>query len=137
MSSVPELAALEELADWICAAERPVVIVGHAGRDPRAFAALGEFAAAAAVEVYSYGQRANIATGHPMYLGSVPGPALAEADMILFLDVDVPWVPASASPREKARLARVDIDPLRSDMASGASHPACCSREASPQRCRS
>jgi acetolactate synthase-1/2/3 large subunit len=114
--AVPESGALEELADCICAAERPVIVAGHAGRDPRTFAALAEFAAVAAAEVYSHGQRANIATDHPMYLGSKSGPAISSADLVLFLDVDVPWVPMLARPREGARVARIDIDPLRSEM---------------------
>lgn len=114
--AVPEAGALEELADWICAAERPVVVAGHAGRDPRTFTALAEFASTAAVEVYSYGQRTNISSDHPMYLGTNAGPALSEADLLIFLDVDVPWVPALASPREDARVARIDIDPLKSEM---------------------
>ena len=114
--AVPESGALEELADCICAAKRPVIVAGHAGRDPRTFAALAEFATVAAAEVYSHGQRANIATDHPMYLGSKPGPAISSADLVLFLDVDVPWVPTLASPREGARVARIDIDPLRSEM---------------------
>jgi acetolactate synthase-1/2/3 large subunit len=114
--AVPESGALEELADWICAAERPVVVAGHAGRDPRTFTALAEFALTAAAEVYSYGQRANISSDHPMYLGTNAGPALSRADLLLFLDVDVPWVPALASPRADARIARIDIDPLKSEM---------------------
>ncbi|MFZ0042432.1 MAG: thiamine pyrophosphate-binding protein, partial [Solirubrobacteraceae bacterium] len=51
--SVPDETSLELLADWICAAERPIVIAGHSGREPAAFTALGEFADVASVPVFS------------------------------------------------------------------------------------
>ncbi len=114
--AVPELAALETLADWICGAELPIVVVGHSGREPLAFERMGAFATAAATPVYSRGARANISSEHPMYLGTDHGSALAEADLVVLLDVDVPWTPAFQGPREDARVARLDIDPLKPEM---------------------
>ena len=114
--SVPEIPALETLADWICGAERPIVVVGHAGREALAFERLGAFATAAATPVYSRGARANISSEHPMYLGTDHGAALAEADLVVLLDVEVPWTPAFQGVREDARIARLDIDPLKPEM---------------------
>ncbi|MBV8999380.1 MAG: hypothetical protein JO304_09985, partial [Solirubrobacterales bacterium] len=114
--SVPAPDALETLADWICAAERPVVIVGHSGRQPAAFGALGELATAAALPVFSRNARANISSEHPMYLGTEPGVHLGDADLVLLLDVDVPWTPLFQNVRDDAKVARIDIDPLRAEM---------------------
>ncbi|MBV9416998.1 MAG: hypothetical protein JO363_18585, partial [Solirubrobacterales bacterium] len=115
-SSVPAPDALETLADWISAAERPLVIAGHSGRQPAAFGALGELAAAAALPVFSRNARANVSSEHPMYLGTDPGVHLSEADLVLLLDVDVPWTPLFQSVRDDAKIARIDIDPLRAEM---------------------
>lgn len=114
--AVPELPALETLADWVCDAEAPVLVAGHPGREPAAFAALAEFAREAAIPVYSRAARANISSDHPMYLGADQGPALAGADLILLLDVDIPWIPAFHQVREDVRVASLDIDPLKPDL---------------------
>lgn len=114
--SIPDLAALETLADWICSARSPIAIAGHSGRDPSAFAALGEFASESGVPIYSRNARANISTDHHMYLGSDPAAALASADLVILLDVDVPWIPLFHSLRDDARVAHIHIDPLMPDM---------------------
>jgi acetolactate synthase-1/2/3 large subunit len=114
--AVPERGALEEVADLICGAEHPIAVAGHVGRDPRGFDALGDFATRAAVPVYSRGMRANVSSDHPLYLGTDHGRALAEADVILLLDVDVPWTPRFHELRPDARVVRLDVDPLKVEM---------------------
>ncbi len=111
---VPDTAALEHVAALIAAAERPVAIAGHVGRSAAGFHALGEFAEEAAVPVFSHADRANISSDSPMYLGTGPaGTWLAEADLVLVLDADVPWTPLFGRPPDDATIVQIDIDPIK------------------------
>jgi acetolactate synthase-1/2/3 large subunit len=114
--SVPELAALEEVADLLNAADRPLAIAGTVGRDPAGFAALGELADRAALPVYTRGARANLSSEHPMHLGTDPAGALADADVVLLLDVDVPWIPLMHRLAPGARVVQLDADPIKADL---------------------
>ncbi|KAF4461330.1 acetolactate synthase [Fusarium albosuccineum] len=40
-------------------------------------------------------------------------PALAEADVVLVIDSDVPWIGAQSQPNENARIFHIDSDPLK------------------------
>src|SRR6185437_6718096 len=40
-------------------------------------------------------------------------PALAEADFILLLDSDVPWIPLVNRPQPSAKIYQIDVDPLK------------------------
>jgi acetolactate synthase I/II/III large subunit len=46
----------------------------------------------------------------------VQNPALAEADVVLVLDSDVPWIPLVNKPGPGARIYHIDIDPLKEQM---------------------
>ena len=39
--------------------------------------------------------------------------ALAEADFVLVVDSDVPWIPTVSKPSDKAAIAIIDVDPLK------------------------
>jgi acetolactate synthase I/II/III large subunit len=63
----------------------------------------------------------NFPADHPMHVGNqwnqpVQNPALAEADAILVIDSDVPWIPAVSRPRDDAVIHHVDVDPLKQQM---------------------
>jgi acetolactate synthase-1/2/3 large subunit len=47
-----------------------------------------------------------------MFQGSVPGPLLAEADLVIVFDTDVPWIPSKESPPAGARVVQIGEDPL-------------------------
>ena len=40
----------------------------------------------------------------------------AEADFILVIDSDVPWIPTVSKPSDKAAIAIIDVDPLKQSM---------------------
>ena len=115
--SVPDPAALEEVATLIAGAKRPVAIAGHVGRSAVGFRALTEFAEATAVPVFTHGDRANISSDCLLSLGTGPGgPWLDEADLVLLLDVDVPYTPLFGRPPENAVIVQIDIDPLKASI---------------------
>jgi acetolactate synthase I/II/III large subunit len=81
----PDPAALQRLAKALTAAERPVMIPGYAGRDPRSFHHLVELAELLAIGVIDTNIRLSFPNRHPQ---NVTGSgALEDADLVLFIDV--------------------------------------------------
>ncbi|YBV94443.1 thiamine pyrophosphate-requiring protein (plasmid) [Phyllobacteriaceae bacterium JZ32] len=109
----PDPAAVRQVAEWLSAAERPLVVTANAGRSSGAFRVLERFAERHAVPVTSFHQRfLNISSEHPMDAGHDPAPWVQEADLILVLDCDVPWVPSIVQPPAGARIVHVGEDPV-------------------------
>ncbi|HWJ32873.1 MAG TPA: thiamine pyrophosphate-binding protein [Gaiellaceae bacterium] len=81
----PDPRALRELAERLCAAERPVLVASYAGRDPKAFGLLVELSDLLGAGVIDTGWRLNFPNRHPH---NVTGSdAVEEADCVLFVDV--------------------------------------------------
>ena len=105
--------AIEEAAAILSRASRPVIITASAGRDPGAVAALGDFAARFAIPVVEHRQRhLSLSAAHPCHLGYDPTPFVREADAILVLEMDVPWVPSRVQPPAECRVIHLGVDPL-------------------------
>jgi acetolactate synthase I/II/III large subunit len=106
-------AALAEAAEILAKAKRPVIITASAGRDPAAVSVLGDFAARFAIPVVEHRQRhLSLSSEHPCHLGYDPAPFVKEADAILVLEMDVPWVPSRVSPPADCRVIHLGVDPL-------------------------
>ncbi len=105
-----------QAAQWLVESERPLILVAYAGRNPRAVAPLIRLAEALAVPVVESRHRVNFPSSHPMHLGFCAFPHAQEADCILVLDHDVPWVPAQGQPASDCRVIQLDIDTLKRDM---------------------
>jgi acetolactate synthase-1/2/3 large subunit len=81
-----DLDQLEQLAGWLVATERPVIIADYVGRHPDGFRALAELANLLAIPVIDKFQRHNISTAHPMDITGSGTSAIEKADLILALD---------------------------------------------------
>ena len=81
----PDPAALRQLAERLCAAQRPVIVPGYAGRDPAAFGLLTELAELIVAGVADTGIRLNFPNRHPFCVTGTD--AVERADCVLFLDV--------------------------------------------------
>jgi acetolactate synthase-1/2/3 large subunit len=113
---MPDLDDLQHVAELIAHAERPVAIAGYVGRSADGFHRLGAFAEATAVPVFVRPERANLSSESPLYLGVDASAHLADADLVLLLDVDVPYVPAFQKLRDDATVVQIDVDPLKADI---------------------
>jgi acetolactate synthase-1/2/3 large subunit len=91
-------AALAEAAEILASAERPLIITASLGHNHAAVAALAELAARFALPVVSHVPKSLcLPTDHPMHLGYSPARFVKNADAILVLECDVPWIPNEVS----------------------------------------
>lgn len=114
--SAPDPAALRQLADWIAAAECPLIIARGYGRAAEAVAALIRLAESFAIAVteFQIPEFVNFPASHPLHQGYPldRNPMLAEADLVISLDNPMPWTPALEAPRPGARIVHLGADPL-------------------------
>lgn len=111
----PNPAAADEAATLLADAENPLIITNWAGRNPRVWQPLGDLAERYAIPVVQYRNRyMSLPTHHPMNLGYDLDPLLGQADVILAVDVAVPWLPATDKVRSDAKVIHLGADPLHS-----------------------
>ena len=113
----PDPGALAEAARVLADADRPLIITARTGQEPAAAQALVRLAELLGCPVVDHRDRLNFPPRHPLYAGQSPE-LLLEADVILLLDVEVPWIPARAAPRPGATVLQIDIDCLKRTMPS-------------------
>jgi acetolactate synthase-1/2/3 large subunit len=109
----PDLSAVDEAADWIANADYPLIVTSGAGAIPSDVAKLSEFADRFAIPVV---QRKNrymcLANDHPMNIGFDPDAHLDEADVVIVLECDVPWIPKKKAPKPDAKIIHIGADPI-------------------------
>ena len=112
----PDPESLSRAAQWLIEADSPLILVAYAGRNPKAVASLVRLAEALAVPVVESRHRINFPSSHPLHLGFSAARYLQQADCVLVVDHDVPWVPAQGRPTAECRIIHMDIDPLKRDI---------------------
>jgi acetolactate synthase-1/2/3 large subunit len=109
----PDAAVLGEVATMLAKAERPVLITANAGREPAGVAALTRLAETATLGVVQYRPRyLCLATDHPMHCGYDATPLLNQADLVLVVDCDVPWIPDQVKLKPGCKVVHIGCDPL-------------------------
>jgi len=112
----------EEIAAALSGAEHPLIITSYLGRNPSAVPVLVALAEALAIPVLeSAAFCVNFPADHPLHAGyqfttRQQNPLLADADVILVIDSDIPWIPASSRPSPDAAIYAIDIDPVKAGM---------------------
>lgn len=79
--------ALERAATLLVDAQHPVIVVDLLGRHPEAVAHLVQLAELLAIPVIDRGGRMNFPNTHPLDMTGAAGEVLAQADVVLALDV--------------------------------------------------
>ncbi|HEY6984414.1 thiamine pyrophosphate-requiring protein [Reyranella sp.] len=104
-------AAMETLATRLLAAERPLLITAYAGRNHATVAVLDELARFAGIRVVEFNPLyMNLPHDSPCHGGFMPAKALADADVGLLVDVDVPWIPSDMPDNPATWWAHIDVD---------------------------
>jgi acetolactate synthase-1/2/3 large subunit len=106
-------AALVQVAGWLAEAEAPLALVGNVGRHPGAVAELTALCELLGLPVVDTRGLVNLPSSNPLFLGGEAGSRLGEADLLLLLDADVPYIPEMGKPKPGARIAQIDIDPVK------------------------
>lgn len=107
------------IAAELVQARRPLVVASYLGRSPTAVDQLVRLAGRLAFGVLeSSPAYMNFPADNPLHQGNQwneprRNEVLAEADFILILDSDVPWIPVVNRPSAGARIAHIDVDPLK------------------------
>ncbi len=105
--------ALEEAAKLLGAARHPLLITASGGRTLESARAIEQLANTLAVPVVHYRPRhLALSTEHPMHCGWDPHALLKEADVVLVVECDVPWIPKEGKPKPEAKVIHIGTDPL-------------------------
>jgi len=106
----PDPAQIATLAEWIAAAEKPLIITTASGTE--AMGPLARIAEKYALPVVTQRQRVVcLPSNHPMHMGYDPQGLIQEADLVVVLDADVPWIPNEQQPNPACRFATLGEDP--------------------------
>lgn len=105
-----------KVANALVNSKRPLVITGYSGRDkrcPEKLVALADLIPGLRVHDTG-GSDLCFPFSHPASQGFRLGTdeCTQDADMVLLLDCDVPWIPSKNPPPKNARIYHIDIDPL-------------------------
>jgi len=111
-----------EVAGALATARAPLVVTSFVGRNPSAVKALVRLCERLGVGVLeSVPNYVNFPHNNVLYQGNQwneprQNMALAEADVVLVIDSDIPWIPTSSAPNADAVIYHIDVDPLKMQM---------------------
>jgi acetolactate synthase-1/2/3 large subunit len=111
-----------EIAGALAGARHPLIITSYLGRDPAAVPVLTGLAERLAIPVIeSVPSHVSFPASHPLHCGyqwttAGQNPLLAQADVVLAVDSDVPWIHATSRPAADAVIYCIDADPLKAGM---------------------
>ena len=110
------------VAAALAGARRPLVVTSYLGRNQVAVEELVRLARLTGAGVLeSVPSCVNFPPDDPLHQGvqwneKRQNPALADADVILVIDSDVPWIPLINHPSASAQILHIDVDPLKQQM---------------------
>ncbi len=108
----PDPDGVREIAEKLVAARNPFIIAASAGRNPATVPALVELCELLGIAVVrsGHGGFLSFPMNHALYQHEAN---LREADAVLIIDTEVPWVPGGNEPGSNAYIAAVGVDPIR------------------------
>jgi acetolactate synthase I/II/III large subunit len=107
---------LDRAATMLLEAKNPVVATANSGRNEAGYNALVRLVETLALPVVEWRSRANFPSDHPLHQGFDIGPLLRDADLILSLDHDFPYIPTQVQPNPDARMIQIDVDPVKEEI---------------------
>ncbi len=106
-------AVLDKIAELLLGAENPLIVTKYLGRNPEAVAHLVALAETLSIPVVQNLNYVNFPTDHPMYVGNQTLKYAKDADVLFFIDIDVPWEPPHRDAiRSDAKIIHLERDPL-------------------------
>jgi acetolactate synthase-1/2/3 large subunit len=114
--------AVGAIAKTLIEARRPLVVTSYLGRNVAAVAPLVRLCERLGIGVVeSVPNHLSFPHDHPLHQGGQwnekkQNVGLAEADVVLVIDSDVPWIPQINRPSKDAKILHIDVDPLKQQM---------------------
>lgn len=132
--TLPDHSVLEKLTERVAKSNKPVLVTMSGGREADGAAAIASFAHALAVPVVDMRSvHVNLAADHPMHMGYHKDASqfVGDADMIIVVECDAPWMPVEASALDSAEVVHIGLDPM-SEMIPMRTHRSDLTIKASP-----
>ncbi len=107
----PDPAAIAQTARWLEEATHPVVICQRGDVDGRLSSVLSDFAATHGIAVYEPFSLRNVLSSDDPSLQGYGPTGTKDADLILVIDSDTPWIEATGAPGAEARVVHIGPDP--------------------------
>ncbi|KAI5479100.1 acetolactate synthase [Pseudohyphozyma bogoriensis] len=112
---------VKTIAEALIGAKSPLIVTSYLGRNHTAVQELIKFVDVLGIPVFSScPSTVNIPFNHPSHAGVAYGGKIdivENADVILILDSDIPWVPLHTTPSSTTKIFHIDCDPLKERMA--------------------
>jgi acetolactate synthase I/II/III large subunit len=121
-AAIQLISGVKEIVEAFLAAKHPLVVTSYLGKNPDAVPLLVQLCGRLGIAVHeSCPSAMNFPASHPAHQGCQwngggQSAALAEADVILVIDSDVPWIPSESKPLKGAKIFHIDVDPLKEQM---------------------
>jgi acetolactate synthase-1/2/3 large subunit len=107
----PDPRAIAQLSEWIAQAERPLIIASTLMSE--ATGPLAQLAERCAIPVIVQNPRTVcLPSSHSMHFGYEPGVLLADADLVIAIDSDAPWIPSVQHPPAGTHVVHIGEDPF-------------------------
>lgn len=113
---------VSDIVNDLLQAKRPLIVTSYIGRNTEAVAELVKLSERLAIPVLeSVPYHMNFPADHPLHVGyqwnaPVQNEILAQADFVLVIDSDVPWMPFKNKPSKDSKIYYIDTDPLKEKM---------------------
>jgi acetolactate synthase-1/2/3 large subunit len=113
LGGIPDV-ALHTLHVALSEARRPLIVTTYLGRNLDSVHSLVAVCERYGIGVLEVGpQYMNFPGDHACHLGYRRDSLVDQADTILLIDVDVPWLPKNTAPAATAHIFHIDADPLK------------------------
>jgi acetolactate synthase-1/2/3 large subunit len=108
---------LRRLADALIQSKKPLIITSYLGRNVQSVQSLIKIAELIGVAVCEVNPHyMNFPGDHDCHIGYRRNSLVNEADVIVLIDVDVPWIVAKVEPSPSCKIFHIDSDPLKQGM---------------------
>ncbi len=108
---------IERMVDALARARHPLIVTSYLGRNAACVPKLVQLAERLGVAVVeTVKTQMNFPADHPLHIGYAVDDVIADADVILALDTDSPWIQSRRGPSPAALIYFVDADPLKEDL---------------------
>lgn len=108
---------VEEIINALLQANNPLLITSYVGKSAEVVEELIEFCEKFAIPVVEQiPTYVNFPRDHALHAGYEPHQLIQQADVIIALDTDVPWISTQATPSEQCQVFYIDIDPIKEEI---------------------